>query len=121
MIQFEFLRDRSILVITPSGPLKKADFEKLAQEVDPVIASEKKLVGLMIYAESFPGWENFGALVSHLKFVADHHKHIDRIAAVTNSSFLRIMPRIADYFVRLGAPACQTGYLLRRSRQRVAA
>ena len=53
----------------------------------------------MIYAESFPGWENFGALVSHLKFVADHHKHIDRIAAVTNSSFLRIMPRIADYFV----------------------
>jgi hypothetical protein len=53
-----------------------------------------------IYTESFPGWENFGALVAHLKFVADHHRQIERIAAVTNGGFLKIMPRIADHFVR---------------------
>jgi hypothetical protein len=35
----------------------------------------------MIYTKSFPGWESFGALVSHLKFVADHHQKIERIAA----------------------------------------
>jgi hypothetical protein len=39
----------------------------------------------MIHAESFPGWESFGAFVSHLKFVGDHHRQIERIAAVTNS------------------------------------
>jgi hypothetical protein len=37
---FELLRDRSILAITPDGPLDKADFEQLASEIEPVIASE---------------------------------------------------------------------------------
>jgi len=100
MIHFDLLHDRSILVVTPDGPLTKADFEKLASEVDPFLASKGKLAGLMIYARSFPGWESFGALVSHLKFVADHHRKIERIAAVTDSEFLKIMPSIADHFVQ---------------------
>jgi len=100
MIHFDLLHDRSILVVSPDGPLTKADFEKLASEVDPFLASKGKLAGLMIYARSFPGWESFGALVSHLKFVADHHRQIERIAAVTDSEFLKIMPRIADHFVQ---------------------
>ena len=100
MIHFDLLHDRSILVVTPDGPLTKADFEKLASEVDPFLASKGKLAGLMIYARSFPGWESFGALVSHLKFVAEHHRKIERIAAVTDSEFLKIMPSIADHFVQ---------------------
>jgi SpoIIAA-like len=100
MIHSELLRDRRILIVTPDGPLEKADFERLAKEVDPFLASEGKLTGLMIYAKSFPGWENFGALVSHIKFVADHHRKIERIAAVTDSEFLKIIPSIATHFVR---------------------
>ena len=100
MIEFELLRDRSILLITPSAPLEKEDFEQLAKEVDPFIASKGKLVGLMIHTQLFPGWESFGAFVSHLKFVSDHHRQIERIAAVTNSGFLKIMPRIASHFVQ---------------------
>jgi len=38
-------------------------------------------------------------LTAHLKFVADHHRQIERIAAVTDSGLLRIMPRIAGLFV----------------------
>lgn len=100
MIHIELLHDRSILVVTPDGPLTKADFEKLASEVDPFLASKGKLAGLMICARSFLGWEGSGALVSQLKFVADHHRQIERIAAVTDSEFLKIMPRIADHFVQ---------------------
>jgi SpoIIAA-like len=100
MIHFELLRDRKILVITPEGPLEEADFERLAKEVDPFIASSGKLRGVMVYARSFPGWESFGAFVSHLKFVANHHRKIERIAAVSDSGFLKIMPRIADHFVQ---------------------
>jgi hypothetical protein len=100
MLRFELLRERAILVITPDGPLEKADFEQLAKEVDPFIASKGKLAGLMIYAKSFPGWESFGAFVSHLKFVADHHRRIERIAAVSDNEFLKILPRIADHFVQ---------------------
>jgi hypothetical protein len=33
-----------------------------------------------------------------MKFVRDHHRNIDRVAAVTDSTFLKIVPRIADHF-----------------------
>ena len=99
MLKFELLRDRGVLIVTPNGPLEKADFERLAKEVDPFIASKGKLTGLLIYTESFPGWDSFGALVSHLKFVADHHRQIARIAAVTDSGFRKIIPAIATHFI----------------------
>ena len=69
MLQFELLRDRKILVITPGGPLEKEDFERLASAVDPFIASNGQLNGVVIYAQSFPGWSSFAAFVSHLKFL----------------------------------------------------
>jgi hypothetical protein len=100
MIHFELLRDRNILIVIPDGPLEKEDFERLAKEVDPFPESKGKLAGLMICAKSFPGWESFAALASHLKFVADHHRRIERIAAVTDSEFLKIVPRIASHFVQ---------------------
>lgn len=99
MLHFELLSDRGLLVISPDGPLTSTDFEQLANEVDPFLASNGKLTGLMIHTKSFPGWDNFGALVSHLRFVADHHQRIERIAAVTDSGFLKIMPRLASHFV----------------------
>ena len=100
MVHFELLRDRSILAITPDGPLDKADFEQLASEIEPVVASEGKLAGIMICSKSFPGWRNLEAFVSHLKFIAAHHRQIERIAVVTGSGFLKIMPHIAGLFVQ---------------------
>ena len=100
MIHFELIRGRGILLITPDGPLAKADFEQLTREIDPFIASKEKLIGVMIYSRSFPGWGSFGAFVSHLKFVADHHRQIERIAAVTDGGFLKIAPLIANHFVQ---------------------
>ena len=40
MVRFELLRNRRILLITPEGPLQRADFERLAKEIDPFIAAE---------------------------------------------------------------------------------
>lgn len=87
MIELKLL----LVVLFPHGPLEKADFERLAQEIDPFIVA-KKLTGLTICAKAFPGWDNFGTLVSHLRFVRDHHRHVERIAAVTDSEFLKIVP-----------------------------
>ena len=99
MIHFELLRARGVLIITPQGPLEKTDFELVGQEVDPFIAAKGKLTGLMIYAKSFPGWKNFEALLAHLKFVGEHQRLIERVAAVTDSEFLTIMPSIVTHFV----------------------
>jgi tRNA U38,U39,U40 pseudouridine synthase TruA len=100
MLEYELNRAESILIVMPGGPLESTDFEKLVREVDPYIEEKGKLNGLMIYAESFPGWDNFAAFLSHMKFVKNHHQKIKKIAAVTGSSFLSIMPKVANHFVR---------------------
>jgi hypothetical protein len=99
MINSEFHLQEGVLVITPTGPLMTADFELLKKEADPYIEEHGGLNGLMIYTRSFPGWDNFAALISHLKFVKDHHRQIKRVAAVTDNGFLAILPRVAKHFV----------------------
>ena len=100
MLQHELRRDTGILIVTPQGPLRKKDFEILAREVDPYIEEKGKLNGLMIHAKTFPGWTDFAAIVSHLKFVTNHQQHITKVAAVTDSGLLSILPRIVNLFVR---------------------
>jgi hypothetical protein len=91
--------DQGILILTPEGPLQQTDFEKITQLIDPYIESAGELHGLLIHAECFPGWADFAALLAHLKFVKNHHRHIAKVAAVTDSGFLTIMPSIVSHFV----------------------
>ena len=100
MIHFELNRDQKILSITPEGPLKSEDFQKLAAAVDPVIADGGDLKGLLIDAPAFPGWSGFADMVSHMTFVKDHQRHIQRIAVVSDNGFLSVMPRVASHFVQ---------------------
>ena len=100
MVNYDLRRDEGILVIRPEGSLEASDFEQIALEVDPYIEANGKLHGVMIDAESFPGWKDFAALVAHLKFVRDHHRNIGKIAAVSDSGFLAIAPKIASHFVQ---------------------
>jgi hypothetical protein len=99
MLQIKFDRDAGIVTVTPSVPLNENDFSVLASEVDPYIEKEGKLNGLIIEVESFPGWENFAGLISHLKFIREHHKKIEKVAAVSDGKIVSIMPQIVDHFV----------------------
>jgi len=99
MLHHELLRDRGILILRPEGALRAEDFAGLAAIVDPYLEQKGDLKGILVEAPAFPGWENFAGLVSHLRFVRDHHRHVRRIAAVTDSAFLSIAPKIAGHFV----------------------
>jgi hypothetical protein len=99
MIQHELLRDLGILTIEPRGPLEAGDFSALAAVVDPYIEQHGKLDGLLVSAPSFPGWDDFAALLSHLRFVRDHHRKIRRIAVVSDSAVLAVAPKLANHFV----------------------
>jgi len=100
MLDYELHRAEGILILKPGGPLESTDFEKLVRDVDPYIGEKGKLNGLMIYVKSFPGWDNFAAFLSHMKFVKNHHQKVKKIAAVTGSGFLSIMPQVANHFIR---------------------
>jgi len=99
MIRHELLRERGILTLEPEGPLQAADFSTLAGVVDPYIEQHGELKGLLISAPAFPGWDDFAALLSHLRFVRDHHRRIRRVAVVSDSAFLSVAPKIAKHFV----------------------
>ncbi|MEA3291465.1 MAG: STAS/SEC14 domain-containing protein [Pseudomonadota bacterium] len=99
MLKHELMRDDAILMVTPEGKLAAADFKALAREVDPFIEEKGDLSGLMIYTESFPGWEDFTALTAHLKFIRGHHRQIKKVAAVTDGKILSILPQMAEHFV----------------------
>jgi hypothetical protein len=98
VLDFELLRDKGILIVTPHGPLEKADFERVAKDVDLYLADNGMLAGVMFYVKSFPGWDSFAALLAHFKFVKDHQRKIERLAVVSDSDLLKIMPHIVSHF-----------------------
>jgi len=98
MIKFELLKDAGVLLVEPKSALSADDFREISRVIDPYIREKGKLTGLLIEAPSFPGWNSFGALIDHMKFVYDHHRKIDRVAAVTDNAFLKIAPKIAEHF-----------------------
>ena len=99
MLEFELNKDSGVLVLKPHGPLNADDFDAVTEEVDAYIEVNAGLNGVMIYAKTFPGWEDFAGLLSHLKFVRDHHTHIRKLATVSDSKVLTIMPKIARHFI----------------------
>ena len=93
-------REEAIIMLEPHGALCKDDFDTAVKVIDPFIQKHGKLDGLIIYTESFPGWEDFAALSRHIIFVKNHHQKIKRLAFVTNSSVGGFAETIASHFVK---------------------
>ena len=99
MIEHTLDKSHSILYVRPKSKLEPGDFVQLAKTVDPYIEERGDLAGLIIEATAFPGWESLGAMVSHFRFVRDHHKHIKRIGVVTDSAMGNVAEHLASHFV----------------------
>jgi len=99
MITFQILEEDGILIVEPSGPLSKDDFEQLTSAVDLHLARTGSLQGVMIHAKQFPGWKDFSGMVSHFRFVRDHHREIKKVALVSDGAFAEIAPKLAEHFV----------------------
>jgi hypothetical protein len=99
MIEYDLDSKHNILLVRPESALDKNDFVELAKAVDPQIEANGDLAGLIISASSFPGWENFGAMVTHFRFVRDHQKHIKKVAVVTDSHLADVAEHLGSHFV----------------------
>ena len=99
MLSYEIDEALAIAVIEPSAPLAREDFEGLARAVDEYIEKNGNLSGILVHARSFPGWEDFGALVRHLTFVRNHHREVRRVAVAADGFVAKIAPKIATHFV----------------------
>ncbi len=91
--------EKGIATLCPDGPLSKEDFIEAAALIDPYLEKTARLTGLLIHTESFPGWDSFAALSSHLSFVKEHHKKIARVAFATDSMIGNFAEIVASHFV----------------------
>jgi len=99
MIDYHLDPATAVLTLRPESALQKSDFAELGKAVDPQIEQHGDLNGLIIEAPHFPGWDSFGALVTHMRFVRDHQKHVKKIAVVTDSHMGDVAERLASHFI----------------------
>ncbi|HZE96673.1 MAG TPA: STAS/SEC14 domain-containing protein [Planctomycetota bacterium] len=99
MLRHDLLPDKGILILHPESSLRAGDFAELARLVDPYIENNGELKGILVEAVAFPGWESFAGLISHLKFVKNHHRLVRRIAIVSDNKLLTVVPKFASHFV----------------------
>ena len=99
MIEYQFDTANAILSVRPESALDTKDFVELAKSIDPQIQESGDLAGLIIDAQRFPGWDSFGAMITHFRFIRDHQKHIKKVAVVTDSHLGDVAEHLASHFV----------------------
>ena len=99
MIKAKLNKDTGVLHVQPSGPLEEADFAMLGALADPYIAKKGKLTGLLFEIEKFPGWKNLASMLTHFRFVRNHHRKVRRIALVTDARIGKFADRFARHFI----------------------
>ncbi len=99
MLHVTIDRENALAVLGPDGALSKEDFDNAVKIIDPYIEEAGKLNGIIIYTESFPGWEDFAALSRHITFIKNHHKKIRRLAFATDTAVIDYSKAIAAPFI----------------------
>ncbi len=89
----------SIAIFEPDGELSEADFKYAASIIDPYLEKSGKFNGIIIHVRSFPGWDSFSALITHMRFIKEHHKKISHVAFVTDSPIGVLAEHISSHFV----------------------
>ena len=90
---------KGIAILEPDGELSENDFKYVAKIIDPYIEKSGKLNGIIIHVKSFPGWDSFSALITHLKFIKEHHKMVSNVAFVTDSPIGAFAEHVASHFI----------------------
>lgn len=99
VVTHRLLPDAGVMVVEVKQALRAQDFDSLTVTADTWIEAHGNLHGLVIHAREFPGWENLGALVRHVRFVRDHHRKVERIALAVDSKLATLAPHVAEHFI----------------------
>lgn len=99
-ISHRLLPESQVLVAEIEQPLRAQDFDALALAVDGWLEVHEELAGVVVHAREFPGWENAGSLLRHVRFVRDHHRKVGRVALAADSKLAGLVPHLANHFVQ---------------------
>jgi hypothetical protein len=90
---------QGVLLLEPHGPLRASDFDAVDAEADAWIEAHGPLRGIVIHAAQFPGWEDLGSLLRHVRFVRDHEKDVARIGLAVGGRMASVAPQVGKHFV----------------------
>ena len=93
------LEDQGVLLLEPEAPLTADDFAAVSRDVDPWIEKQGQLQGIVIRAHAFPGWDDLAGLLSHVRFVRDHHRKVRRVALAVDAALLDLAASVTRHFV----------------------
>ncbi|MCB9093512.1 MAG: STAS/SEC14 domain-containing protein [Halobacteriovoraceae bacterium] len=96
---FKINEQEQYVQVEIKAPLTSDNFYLLSHAVDRWLELGNNLKGLVIHTQKFPGWEDFGSFVSHIEFIKDHHKKLDKVALVADSEFLDFATQLGSHFV----------------------
>ncbi len=99
MLNIDLIKESGLAIVQPEGALSESDFDSVASVIDPYLEEHGELRGLIIYTKDFPGWDSFGAMLKHFKFVKDHQQKISHVALVTDSAIGNLAEKIAGHFI----------------------
>ncbi len=99
MLNVKLDESRGIAILEPDGKLSEEDFKFVASIIDPYLEKSGELNGIIIRVKTFPGWDSFSALITHLKFVRQHHKKISHVAFVSDSPIGTFAEHVTSHFV----------------------
>ncbi|MFG2859225.1 STAS/SEC14 domain-containing protein [Streptomyces sioyaensis] len=99
-ISHRLVPETQVLVAEIQQPLRAQDFDALTLTVDSSLEAHEELTGVVFHAREFPGWENAGSLLRHVRFVRDHHRKVRRVALAADSKLAGLVPHLANHFVR---------------------
>jgi len=99
MLNIRLDPDSAIVTLEPHGTLSEEDFRRADAAVDPFIELHGGLRGMIIHVHSFPGWDSFSAMISHLSFVQQHHRKVKRIAVASDSNLGNLAEAIGSHLV----------------------
>jgi hypothetical protein len=94
------LPEPGVIVVDVSAPLRATDFDAIALTADTWIEAHGSLHGIVIHAREFPGWENLGGFLRHMRFIRNHQQKVTRVAVATDGKLASLAPHIAEYFVK---------------------
>ncbi len=99
-VSHRLLPESGVIVVEVKQALRAQDFDALAFTADAWIEAHGDLQGLVIHAREFPGWENLGSFVRHVRFVRDHQRKIKRVALAVDAKLASLAPAIAEHFIQ---------------------
>jgi hypothetical protein len=99
-VSHRLLPESGVIVVEVTQALRAQDFDALAFTADAWIEAHGELQGLVIHTREFPGWENLGSFLRHVRFIRDHHRKVKRVALASDTKLASLAPMIAEHFVQ---------------------